>query len=244
MNKSLQLILLPQIISRLLVFAVLGVVLIHTSCDSKLFKKGIKEGTIEYSITYPQIPENNYLLDIMPDQMEMTFKDGIFRSDISAGMGLFQTSIISNKEDKMLTHSVKLLNKKYASTLGSEDIIAVSPYYKDIRFEFTDKTKKIAGYECSEAIAHIKGDSSWSFSVFYTNEINIETPNRLTPFEPIEGVLMEYDLYNYNTHMHFEAQEVTEKEVDPSLIDLEDGYVMITPSELKSEIESIFASIQ
>lgn len=214
------------------------------SCDSSIFKKGIKEGTIEYTISYPQIPKDDYLLDIMPNQMEMTFKDGVFRSDIIAGMGLFKTSVISNKEDEMLTHSVKLLNKKFASTLGSEDIIAVSPYYKDIEFNFTDNIKLIAGYECKEAIAQINGDSSWTFAIYYTDEIDIDSPNRLTPFEPIDGVLMEYDLYNYNTHMHFEAQRVTEKQIDPALIDLEDGYVMVSPSDLKSEIESIFANIQ
>jgi hypothetical protein len=230
--------------SRLFVYLALGVILIHSSCDSNIFKKGIEEGTIEYSITYPQIPEGNYLLDIMPNQMEMNFKNGVYRSDIIAGMGLFKTSIISNKEDDKLIHSVKLLNKKFASTLGSEDIIEVSPYYKEVRFEFTDKTKQIAGYECKEVIAHIEGDSSWNFSIFYTDEINIETPNRLTPFEPIEGVLMEYDLYNYNTHMHFEAHNVIEQKVDQSHIDLEDGYVMVSPTELKSEIESIFANIQ
>ena len=55
---------------------------------------------------------------------------------------------------------------------------------------------------------------------------------------------MEYDLYNYNTHMRFMAQKVTEKEVDPALIDLEEDYVMISPTDLKSEIESIFAKVQ
>lgn len=244
MNNLLFFKLLNQIAFRLLVFTSLGMFIIHFSCDSKLLKKGIKEGAIEYSITYPSIPEDNYLIDVMPKQMEMTFKNGVYRSDIVAGMGLFKTSIISNKEGEMLTHSLKLLNKKYASTIGNEDILAVSPFYKNISFEFTDSTKEIAGFHCKEVIAQIEGDSSWGFSIFYTDEIAIENPNRLTPFEPIKGVLMEYDLYNYNTHMHFEAQKVIEKKVNQSHIDLEDGYVIISPTELKSEIESIFAKIQ
>ena len=159
-------------VSALLLIA-FSIVFSQFSCDSKLFKKGIKEGTIEYSISYPQIEKDSYLLDIKPNHMQMTFTNDIFRSDIVAGMGLFKTSIISNKNDEMLTHSLKLLNKKYASTLGNEDIIAVSPYYKDIEFDFTDETKRIAGFKCKKAIAHIKGDSSWSFDVYYTNQIAI-----------------------------------------------------------------------
>lgn len=244
LNTSLPINSRPKNKASALLLIAFSIVFSQFSCDSKLLKKGIEEGTIEYSISYPQIEKDSYLLDIMPNHMQMTFTNDIFRSDIVAGMGLFKTSIISNKNDEMLTHSLKLLNKKYASTMGNEDIIAVSPYYKDIEFEFTDETKKIAGFKCKKAIAHIKGDSSWSFDVYYTNQIAIANPNRLTPFESIKGVLMEYDLYNYNTHMRFMAQKVTEKEVDPALIDLEEDYVMISPTDLKSEIESIFAKVQ
>mgnify|MGYP000418656174 CR=1 FL=1 len=45
------------------------------SCEDFSFHNGIKEGRIEYSISYPGIPEGNYVLDLMPKTMETTFSN-------------------------------------------------------------------------------------------------------------------------------------------------------------------------
>ena len=57
---------------------------------SNLTTSKVDKGTIEYTISYPNIPEDSYLLDLMPKKMETHFLDGSFRSDIVAGMGLFK----------------------------------------------------------------------------------------------------------------------------------------------------------
>ena len=89
----------------------------------------------------PKVPEDSYLQDLMPKSMETIFTEGSFRSDIVAGMGLFKTSIISEKDNAKLVHSVKMLNKKLASSLDLEEIREFNPNFKDIEISPLDETQ-------------------------------------------------------------------------------------------------------
>lgn len=221
------------------------VVLFLASCTELLAPKGISKGHIEYTIEYPQIPENSYLLDLMPKKMETTFMDGNFRSDIIAGMGLFKTSIICQKGEESLIHSVKMLNKKYSSKLNHDQIVEMNKNFSDFTIKKTNETREIAGMNCKAANVTVNGDSTWSFTLFYTNEIDLPKPNEHTPFKEIEGVLMQYDIISYDTHMRFTANKVTINEaIELDKILLEEGYESVSPARLKSEIEAIFATVK
>ena len=124
----------------------------HFSCEKSIENDGyISEGIIEYNISYPQIPEDDLLLEILPKKMKMSFKNDSYRNDIVAGMGLFRTSIISKKDDDNLLHTVKILNNKFASTLNTSDLQTINPNFHSIDIEFTENTKVIAGFNCKEA---------------------------------------------------------------------------------------------
>lgn len=219
--------------------------IITISCDDLSHGEGkIDEGIIEYSITYPRLADDDVLLELLPNKMEMTFKDNSYRNDIVAGMGLFRTSIISDKESNEFVHTVKMLNTKYASKLEASDLKYINPNFFDVDIEFTGDSKRIAGFGCEEIKVHIQGDSTWTYKAYYTTEISIENPNRNTPFEEVKGVLMDYQLINYGIHMHFTAQSVFPKEVDNPILVLDEDYKMISPVALGNEIESIFAKIK
>jgi hypothetical protein len=214
------------------------------ACSEGIFKKGIKEGVIEYTISYPDIPENSYMLDLLPKKMETAFSNGEFRNDIIAGMGIFKTSLIRLEENKGIIHSVKLLNERVASELQAEDIERFNPAFRDLQIEPTKGGKEIAGYYCKEAKVTVKGDSTWTFTIYYTEEIDIEKANQLSPFEAVEGVLMEYHVISHDLHMHIQANRVLEKKIDTESLRLEDNYVMVSPGELSDKIESLFEKIK
>jgi GLPGLI family protein len=214
----------------------------HFSCSENPFSKSIKEGVIIYNITYPSIPEDNVMLDLMPKKMEMSFCNNSYRTDIIAGMGLFKTSIISEAKKNQLTHSVKMLNKKHASVLSSSDIENMNPELKGIEIKITGEVKEVAGFKCQEAIIFKKGVES--FKVYFTDDIKIKDPNKATPFKDIPGVLMEYEMVNYDTHMHFIVDEVIEKEVHKDDLLLEEGYEMVNAERLSKEIQSIFNKVK
>mgnify|MGYP000123007130 CR=1 FL=1 len=215
-----------------------------SSCEGDFITSKMQEGVIHYRIEYPSIPADNYMLDLMPKEMTTSFSDGEFRSDISAGMGLFRTSIIFNHEQEGLVHSLKLLNKKYASSLTANEIAIVNPHFKEINVKETGKSKTIAGLKCSEVLVEMKGDSLWQFKLYYTSEINIDEPNRFTPFKAIDGVLMEYEMINYDTHMRFVAERIESKEINHESLKLEKDYEMVSASRLNDEIKAIFAKVK
>ena len=214
------------------------------NCSELAFKKGIDKGIIEYSISYPKIEAGSYLLDLMPKKMETTFSKGNFRSDIVAGMGLFKTSIIFEKDKSVLIHSIKMLNKKYASTLNVEELKSFNPDFQEVEITPIDETIDIAGFKCKGVSVKVLGDSSWTYNAYYTDDIKIANPNRHTPFKDIKGVLMQYEILSYDTHMKFTATKVSQVEVKEEDIVLEEGYSMVSPAELKSEIEAIFATVK
>lgn len=214
------------------------------SCEDFSFRNGINQGKIEYDITYPNIPEDSYLLDLMPKKMETTFKNNNFRNDIVAGMGMFKTSVICGAGQNTITHSIKILAKKYASTLTPDQVSALNPDFQNIEITLTEEEKEIAGYHCKSARVDVLGDSTWSFTLFYTDEIRIKDANIHTPFKEIDGVLLEYDIYSYNTHMHFSANKVIQSEVQKEDVTLENGYEIVEVEKIKSEIEGMFEKIQ
>lgn len=223
------------------VIALALVVFTIHSCENP-FSKNIREGIVYYSISYPSIPEDNVMLDLMPKKMEMAFKDNNYKSDIIAGMGLFKTSIICDPKEEKLTHTFKMLNNKFACTLDPSDIQKISPDLIDISIRETGKTKQIAGFNCKEVI--VFKDDEEKFKIYYTEEIKIKDPNKSTPFQDIPGVLMEYEIINYDTHMHFVVNEVVEKEVKKADLVLEDGYKMISSELLRQKMESIFDKVR
>lgn len=214
------------------------------SCKDGIFKSGLKEGEIEYEVSYPDLAEDHLMMDLLPKKMECTFTEGQFRNEITAGMGLFRSAIIYQEQDEHLYHTVKLLNKKIYAELGNDDIQALNEGFNGLVFEETGNKKTIAGYKCKEVEVEVPGDSIWVFNVYYTDEIIIPNFNYRNPFEGIDGVLMEYDILSNNLHMHFEAVEVKASEVDESEIKVSEDYTEVSSAELRQELESIFNKVK
>ena len=221
----------------------LASILSFYSCENRVFQKEINEGKIEYDISYPNVPQGNVMLDLMPNKMQTTFVANSYRSDITAGMGIFKTSIICKEGNDKLLHSIKILRTKYASELTEDDFLKFSPEFTSIEVLFNDEIKEIAGYQCKGADIVVQGDSIWGFKVFYTDEIVIKNANSHTPFKEIVGVLMEYQLMSNSILMQFTATTVLQEDVELTDINLEEGYEMIEPMKLKAEIEKLFSNI-
>lgn len=213
------------------------------SCTNNADKKQIDEGIIEYKISYPAISKDDIMLEFLPNKMEFLFKNGSYRNNIVAGMGLFSTSFINNKENNSITQTVKLLNIKYVSTLSPEDLVK-DPDFQNLDIKFVEGEKIIAGYKCKIAEVTIHADSTWTYRTYYTNEISIKEPNKHTPFEAIDGVLMDYQLVKYNTLLHFTATEVIPKEINEPIAQIEEGYQIVTADQISNEIKNIFAKLK
>lgn len=225
-------------------YAISLCLILLSSCQEGIFKSGLKEGEIEYEVSYPKLPKDHLMMDLLPKKMECTFTEGQYRNEISAGMGLFRSAIVYQRQEQHLYHTVKLLNKKIYAELDESDILSLNKGFNDLILEETGERKTIAGYDCKEIEVKVPGDSVWVFNAYYTNEIDIPNANYRNPFKTIDGVLMEYDILSNDLQMHFKAVKVIETEVDEKEIKISSDYNKVSSEELRKELESIFNKVK
>ncbi len=203
---------------------------------------GTSEGTITYKVTYPKMAKDNFMLDFMPTKMTLKFKDNIYKTSLSAGMGMFKTNFICDKDDDKFVQTVKLINKKYALELEGDDIFKSLAHHAAYHIEFLNEPKKILGYTCNKAIITIDNKTNDAFTVYYTDQINIDDPNWCNQFSPIKGVMLEYQYEKYNMCMRFTATKIKFERIKDEEFDIPHGYEKVDEKRMDKEMTDIFNS--
>ncbi len=216
--------------------------LLLLSCNGG--EPGKAEGIIEYKVSYPKMDKKNFMLDFMPKKMTLKFKDNKYKTSLAAGMGMFKTNFIIDPEENQFSQMVKLINKKYILTLKDDEIAASLSRMPAFHVEHTGETKKILNYNCKKAIITVDNEANDAFTVFYTDKIEIESPNWSNQFMDIDGVLLEYQYEKYDICMRFEAQNIKFTEIEDSEFDLDKKYEPISEIEMDKEMQEIFDSFQ
>ena len=212
-----------------------GIILLN-SCSNDT-SKGLSEGVIEYEAA--AVDPSNSLASFAPNKMTVKFKNDVAKVELSAVMGLFSTTFISNPHDKTLTQLTKLLNKKYAHISDVSEIEKDNELTKDMVIEETNETKVIAGYTCKKAIAKFKDNKKPDFTIYYTDEIKINDPNWINPFYKINGVLMEYQMEKLGLELRFTAKSVKKSELDDDDFDRPKEYQIISREEMEQLLTGI-----
>ena len=203
-----------------------------------------EEGQIEYKVSYPKMDKNNFMLDFMPRKMVMKFKDDVYSTNLSAGMGMFKSSFICDQNNNQFIQQVKLINKKYALLLdekGIKESISKNPTFS---IEHTTEIKNILGYNCKKAIITVNNEKQDAFIVYYTDKIGLKTPNWCNEFSEIDGVMLEYQYEKYDVCMRFTASKIEFKEIDDSEFEISKDYKLISEPEMDKEMKEIFESFK
>jgi hypothetical protein len=223
-----------------ILFFLLGIVIFITSCRKFTDEKYISEGIIEYKIEYPYAEENSLLVGLLPDKLQIKFKDDKVALDMTGGMGMFRIILISNPETETATQLVKLLNKKFALELSKDEVDKLFKNQFEIKnIEFIKgEDTVIASYNCKKAIVHCSIPNR-SYTIYYTNEFDINNPNWATPYKEINGIMMDYPIKMYNIEMHLTNPVVIKEEVDDSLFILPKDYKIISKEEMDNLLLNI-----
>ena len=134
---------------------------------------------------------------------------------------------------------VKVFDVKQAC-IDDEKSIAEENKKYELIFEETSEKKEIAGYTCKKVIATMADDPSVKFDVYYTEELNINTPNAHTPYDKINGMLMQYRLKKFGLELEFTAKGVEKEKIANEEFELPAYYKVIS----KQEMDEFFKSIQ
>ncbi len=122
---------------RSLLFVIIGMIIWAAGCK-EMDEKFISEGEIEYSAKV--IDPNNPMASMAPNKMTVRFKSDKSAAEMSAGLGLFSTSFITDPDKKTVTQLVKILNKKFMLVQDQQSIdkenlkqVIIAPRWKWFR---------------------------------------------------------------------------------------------------------------
>ena len=96
----------------------------------------------------------------------------------------------------------------------------------------TDETKKICGYLCNCVKVTFPDNGNKRYKIWYTKEINIKDPNKSTPYEQIDGVLMDFVFLFDNVEMHFSAENVYDMKIDDDIFERKTNFIKTDKSDI------------
>ena len=195
------------------------------------FEKHVSEGVILYDVYYPELDSNNLMLEMLPDEMVMTFKGNKWRSDLRTGAGIVEMSVIADGENKKLHNMVKLFSDRYVLSLNHQGALMMTDVLPPFQIKALEVTDTLAGALCKHVLIDFGAAKGESYEFAYTNEIDIQHPNWCAPYHEIQGVLLDYRIENYGMNMHLVARQIIPSPVDEVTFEVDEKYEPLTRQE-------------
>ncbi|PLX02320.1 MAG: hypothetical protein C0594_12075 [Marinilabiliales bacterium] len=204
---------------KVLLLCIIGIAVIANSCGLSLSNK-VTEGIIEYDLTYPD--DDNPIVGLLPNTMILQFSDDKIAQKVESCFGMFKMGGIYDSNNASSVAYLKVLADKYLcvneASFGYDE-------YPDMQIKYIDEEKEIVGYKCKRADITVPGGRIETFSVWYTDEIELVNANFFNPFKDIPGVLLEFQYEMFDITTSLKATKVEYVEVN--------NETFATPSDFK-----------
>jgi len=208
-------------------------VVIISSCS--VFKSGSTEksfeGTIKYSITYPESSMPEAQKQQLPSNLTLYIKGNMVKSEMITGM--FTRKTIKDAEQQKATTLLDIMGQKYAIEQTKEDIRQQIEKQEKPEITVTDKNKKVAGYNCKKTI--VTSENGEKQTIYFSPEIGNASLNFDSPvYKQIDGIPLEYQMKNNMFTMRLSAEKVTKKKISDDNFVIPDDYKKVTQEELQN----------
>jgi len=210
------------------------------SCQTPSGKEsGISEGYIEYRMEYQADSANEQLSQFLPKKMKLFFKNHNTRNSISDVAGIVEFTHIKNFQENSYTTLVDLFNKQYKYVEKSNSHSIFFRSRPEMRIEPTDETKDIAGYTCRKFNIYDSGKQQEqpTHAIYSTDEINIRGFTDLTPYQGIEGVLLNFELQIYQIPVKMIATRVVGQKIEEEEFSIPSEYKKVNKQTMLRIIE-------
>lgn len=199
-----------------------------------------REGVITYGITYPVPFDDKWMERLMPKEMDMQFKDGLLKTELSFAVGMIKIAYLSDQKNKKLYELMKFMKKKNYAIRNHDEVNLMMNSIPPHKITPSIATKMIAGYTCKNAIVEVHDDTTnYEFELWYTEELGSPDLNWCSPFSPIQGVLMEYQIERFNVTMKFTAKSVELEDFPDDEFLIPENYKKISYQEMKENLEQL-----
>ncbi len=226
------------------IFIMLILVTACSKISDNVFNDKPSEGVIKYKITFPEVSEESITATLLPDQMTYAFTPTSFSSNFETAGGVFKNKIVADRDTRTVDHQLKVFRKKIQTKMTENDVIQMLADYPKASIIQTQQTDTIAGYHCKKALIVFEDVSKQEIEVYYTDQIEMESPNWCTQYHEIEGVLMAYEVEEFGIRMRLVAEEVKTPLQDPEILKAEAEYSDITREMMDVELEQLVQTFE
>ena len=95
---------------------------------------------------------------------------------------------------------------------------------------------------CKKATGVFHDLSTPDITIYYTDKFKIKDPNWCNPFSEIDGVMLAYEIEQFDTRARITASNVLVESVNEEEIIKEPGYLEVEYDAMKIEFEKIMDS--
>ena len=200
------------------------------SCKEK-GGKYIDQGEIHYNIDYignfGGVP-----VEALPQNLVVSFKKDKTLFEM-IGFGKSGIMNLSNPDDNIFDTYFSLFTKRYYYAAESGEIFPGFEAMDGMVIKKTSKTSVICGYNCKNAEVYFPSDPKTIFNIWYTNEIKLKSPNAATPFNQIDGVMMDFFFIMGQSQLHFLAETVYQKDIPDETFARRDNFQRVSREDIK-----------
>jgi hypothetical protein len=220
----------------------LGGALLFQGCGQDILHRKVKEGTIEYALSFPEYDPNGLMANMLPEKTTLAFTPDMQLAELSAGMGVFKTTMVAHSDSKELDYHLSVMSKKLVSNLQPKDLHLFNSESEPLTILYTGQVDTVAGYPCKKAIAIFPELAQPEVELWYTDRIEMNDPNWFGPFSEIPGVLLRYEMVQHGMRMRLDATAVTPGPVDRGRFAQKPEYQSVPPETLHAELEEVLGT--
>lgn len=234
-----------MLIKRLLLIFICTISLsaFFTSCEEeeKIVVPKINEGVIHFELSYPYY-EDAFMASIMPDEMEMTFKNNVYRNHVSQG-GLFSSTVIADCNNETLILILDLGPKRIYCNLDRALTDTLLMNYPTPDILKINEYDSIAGAYCEKKSAifdHL--EDGYDVELYETFDVDIQNSNWCNQYNEIDGVLLGYEVEQFGIQARMIATKMDTVSVNDSIFNVPQGFKEVSLERMLFEMDEISKS--
>ncbi len=189
--------------------------------------KNLNQGEIHYSINYlgsiGSTPK-----EVLPKDLVVSFKNNKILFEMISPIGNSGIMNLTNPDEDIYDTYFSLFTIKYYYAADKGEIYPGFESMEGMEITKTDRKAVICGFNCMNAELTFPADRNKKYNIWYTTEINVKNPNAASPFNQIDGVLMNFVFLIGHSELQFTAETVYRKNISDKVFERRERFTRVS----------------
>ena len=212
------------------------------SCSNKNDFRS-SEGIIDFGINYPVKNYDASWERFIPKKMTMSFKDNVYKNEISIGV-IFNSSIITDCNKKEMIMILNFKPEKIYTKLNEQQVAEMLTNLPVPEIINTNAYDSIMGIVSKRYYGVYEDlEDGRDVQLNETKQILINNSNWGNQFSEIDGVLINYEIAQFGLNMQFKAHSIDlDSNVPDSTFSIPKDYIEVSLDVYLYKMNDIFSA--